>query len=163
MDNTSFLLPALKEQKLLESQVYKEHYEGKVECEKHIEEKVGEILPGKIDKVLAINTTFIAIKIQMEVLKILLMETKSRRNFMAESNKCLLNHDLQNDDNASDTEEIDEDNIELDVTCLASPSMEQLLDDERENQRKPQINERYQRASGVSRIVVDKLSQYEKD
>ena len=82
---------------------------------------------------------------------------------MAESNKCLLNHDLQNDDNASDTEEIDEDNIELDVTCLASPSIEQFLDDERENQRKPQINERYQRASGVSRIVVDKLSQYEKD
>ena len=69
---------------------------------------------------------------------------------MAESNKCLLNHDLQNDDNASDTEEIDEDNIELDVTCLASPSIEQFLDDERENQ----INERYQRASGVGRIVV---------
>ena len=65
MDKTSFLLPALIEQKLLESQVYKEHYEGKVKCEKHIEEKVGEILPGKIDKVLAINTTFIAIKIQI--------------------------------------------------------------------------------------------------
>ena len=78
------------------------------------------------------------------------METKSLRNFMAESNKCLLNHDLQNDDNASDTEEIDEDNIELDVTCLASPSIVQFLDDERENQ----INERYQRASGVGRIVV---------
>ena len=44
MDKTSFLLPALIEQKLLESQVYKEHYEGKVEYEKHIKDKVGEIL-----------------------------------------------------------------------------------------------------------------------
>ena len=44
MEKTSFVLPALKEHKLLESWVCEEHYEVKVEIEDHIEEKVGEKL-----------------------------------------------------------------------------------------------------------------------
>ena len=50
MEKSSFILPALKEHKLLASRVCKEHYEVKVEIENHIEEEVSEIPVEKIDK-----------------------------------------------------------------------------------------------------------------
>ena len=89
-------------------------------------------------------------------------------------NKRLLKHgtQLENDgvdledgvaleDIESEGQEVDGDNIELDLTCPASPGMEELLDEERASRKKPKENERYVRSLEAANTIADKLSQYE--